>query len=107
MNNYRVDDDLAKVVMMTATIAALILGLIFSGGCASNGRVAVIDWDSRDAAQIEAAQYEDGCIYGDNCDDTQAKSSERAFSAWAELFNMIAAIKVRIRVISVEWAAKD
>lgn len=87
-----------KKLMAVAMVMAL------ACGCASNGRVAVVDWDSREAAQIQAAQYEAGCIYGD---EQQEQQTEKAgFSAWAELFDMITKLRVRIRVISVEWAAK-
>jgi len=107
MQQKRADGDFAKVIVAGAMAGAIILFLLLCCGCASNGRVNVVDFDSREESQIKAAQYEDGCVYGADRTDEQAEKGERAFSAWAELFDMITKLKARIRVISVEWAAKD
>ena len=85
-----------KIIVMAA--------LALCGGCATNGRVSVVDWDSREASQIEAAQYEAGVIFDGG---KEKKETQRAgFAAWQELFDMITKLRVRIRVISVEWSGK-
>lgn len=87
-----------------AVAGVLALALLICAGCASPGRVALAEWDSRDEAQIRACAAETEAFYGDGggCGDTK---DARAFSAWAELFDMVTKLKVRLRLVSVEWGA--
>lgn len=86
-----------------AVAGVLALALLICAGCASPGRVALAEWDSRDEAQIRASAAEAEAFYGDGgCGDAK---DARAFSAWAELFDMVTKLKVRLRLVSVEWGA--
>lgn len=84
-----------------AVAGVVALALLICCGCASPGRVALAEWDSRDEAQIRASAVETEAFYGDGgCGDAK---DARAFSAWAELFDMVTKLKVRLRLVSVEW----
>lgn len=60
-------------------------------GCASNksGCVTGIEWDSRSAEQIAA---------------TQGQSEARVpLTAWGSVMNALGLLRVRIRILTVEW----
>lgn len=86
---------------MKSAMAVCVLMTGLACGCASNVKVSLVDWDSRDAEQLKAAEYVDGVVY----DSASAKNeqTERAgFSAWSEAFDMLTKLRIHLRVASVE-----
>lgn len=90
-----------EIMLWVILIAALIAWL--SGGCASmpeRGYFSVAEFDSRDPEQIVAATPSDTAVY---LGSTTNEAKERSFTAWAALFDMIAKLKVRVRVLTLQW----
>ena len=83
-------------------VLVLTVGLL--GGCASApGRFTGVEWESRSAEQMTAAAATDTAVYNEAA---AAKPVEaRPFSQWQALFDMISGLRVRIRIICVEWGA--
>lgn len=84
-------------------IATLIVGaLLFSSGCCTApGRVALLEWDSRDADQVAAEAKETAAFYGVQADTSKAEP--RSVTAWVAFIEAISKLRVRLRVLSVEW----
>ena len=80
----------------------IVAAALLAGGCASTspGRYTTLEWDSRSPEQITAAAPMDTAVY------TNAGGSAkdaRGFDAWTALFDMISGLRVRIRLVTVEW----
>lgn len=64
------------------------------------GYFSVAEFDSRDPEQITAAVPSDIAVYSQSSSN---EAKERSFTAWAALFDMIAKLKVRVRVLTLQW----
>ena len=67
-------------------------------GCATRGRLSVVDIDLRDASQIEADKSEASVVYQDVSTNATAKSFD-----FSIISTLLSVVKGRIRVLSVEW----
>jgi hypothetical protein len=89
--------------MKVVTSLILVILMLLSVGCVScpeKGRITLINWDSRDAEQLQAAQASDNIIWSER--DMEEKPTPRVFE-WAALFAMISQLKVRIQIVNIEW----
>lgn len=89
-----------EAVLWVILIATIITWL---SGCASipeRGYLSVAEFDSRDPEQISASVPSDIAVYSQN---SSSDAKERSFTAWAALFDMIAKLKVRVRVFTLQW----
>lgn len=97
----------ARGVVAAVVIATLIAGAcaFLCGGCvsgaASRGRVSLVEWDSRDKDQLQAAAELTRAYYGDT--QAPAPQESRSFTAWAALFDMISKLKIKLSLVLVEW----
>lgn len=76
-------------------------------GCKSTvpGRIVGVEWDSRGPEQITAMEATDAAVYGGTGKDKAAPEA-RSFTAWGEMFKMITALRVRLRVATIEWGSE-
>lgn len=84
-------------------LVALLALLVMCCGCASPGRVSVLEWDSRDDAQIRAQAADTAAFYGSSVPAATEKA-EKSATAWAAFLEIVSRLRVRVRVLSVEWA---
>jgi len=82
----------------------ILIGLlsVLTLGCATRGRVAVIDLDMRDKDQIEASQNENSVIYQPTEQKQEVVAQPREPSIFY-LIDFLKIAKMRIRIVSVEW----
>lgn len=95
-------------------ICAISTLCLISAGCLSTqepkktgnlkGNFTLVEFDSRTAEQITAMAPVDLAYASTNCNtcaEGQARE-EKSFS-WVALYEMIAKLKVRIRILTVQW----
>lgn len=94
----------AMVILTLATAACAMLS-----GCgttqAARGKFALVEWDSRDKDQIATSAEEYRAFYGGAAPTNAPAAQSRSFTAWAELFEMITKLKLKLSVIKIEWQA--
>lgn len=83
----------------------LIAGSLLAAGCATKGRMSVVDVDFRDASQIEAGRFEAAVPYATGTTNvpTVVKTESIPPALWGPLMELLKVIKCRIRILSVEW----
>ena len=101
-----VDSDLAKVVGLVTATGALILSLVFSGGCVSPGCVALVDIDLRTPEQIEASRVADTAVFGTQADAMPVEKAALPLAWWEALFKMVTDIEGRVRLLYVAWGGQ-
>ena len=82
----------------------VIIGLLFCvilTGCATKGRVAIIDLDMRDRDQIEASKDENSVVYTSGKPENVVAQPKETSLFYIIDFLKIA--KLRLRIVSVEW----
>lgn len=88
--------------------ALVCLMLLAAPGCATRGRVSVIDFDLREAAQIEAGRFEAAVPYTPSPTNAVppvlAKTEALPVSFWLQMLETLKVLKCRFRVISFEWS---
>ena len=87
----------------------LMLCLLLLCGCATRGRLAVLDIDLRSAEQIAAYAGEAAApytVYGSttNIAKPAAVTQSIPLGWWEKIIKAIAVLRCRIRILSVEWA---
>ena len=82
--------------------ASLLLIVLCLSGCATAGRVALVDWDLRSPAQIQAASHE--VLKPAVPVEPDVVPPEPAdVGVMAKLFDVLKVIEGRVRVLSIEW----
>ena len=91
--------------ILTAVVLAVLLV-----GCATKGRLSLLDLDLRDPEQIAASKFEMAVPYtqGSLLDTNVAMVATATTQAipgviWSEVMDVLKVIKARIRIVSVEW----
>jgi len=95
------------------SVAVLVTGLLWiilaNSGCtsASPGRVTLGEWNSLSAEQMAAIATSDAVVYETASGKTSALEESKNVGAdwWVDLAKIISGLRVRIRVICVEWGA--
>ena len=90
---------------MKKLILIMIIGLALVG-CASPGRMSLIDLDLRTAEQLKEARYETYALYGEPVPETKGDVQTKVFG-WTQVLDFLNVIKGRIRIFSVEWRPTD
>lgn len=85
----------------------LLVGLMLCAGCATQGRLGIVDIDFRKPAQIEAGAREAEAPYRD-CDKDACVEPEVAAQGlplewYTALFDMVTKLECRITLFKLEW----
>jgi len=95
-----------KIVCVLCLIFAMFLSGCISSGSVGNirrGRITLVNWDSRDAEQLKAAQYADGVVYGAQ-PDTDKSTERMGVGVWTEILDLITRLRVHLQVVDIQWA---
>ena len=89
---------------MRPFLYAAMAAMLLASGCATApGQLSIIEWDSRSKEQIEASTKADIAVYETQSAVVKEETSSRAFTEWKAFFDLISGIRVRIRVIWIQW----
>jgi len=80
-------------------VISILVTTILLSGCASRGRLSLIDIDLRSQSQIEAYEKEALIVYQD-APTINAATKSFDFSI---ISTILSAVKGRIKVLSIEW----
>jgi hypothetical protein len=78
---------------------------IITAGCATKGRISLIDLDLRTPEQIIAYQNEADVIYSPDVSPSNNNASVRAAPCfpWDFVIKIVEVVKGRVRILSIEW----
>lgn len=81
--------------------------LMITAGCATKGRISLIDLDLRTPEQIIAYQNEADVIYTpDGCTSNTANNASVRVATtfpWDFVIKIVEVVKGRVRILSIEW----
>jgi hypothetical protein len=89
--------------MKKAFLYSIIPIVIILSGCATKGRLSVIDIDLRTPEQITAYQKEAEVVYQNEESQTVGSSETASKFSWDVVIKLVEVIKGRVRVLSFEW----
>lgn len=88
-------------------LVVVLVILVFCGGCRSTspGRFTLGEWNSMSPEQMTAVTEADTALYESPGESVvrDDKNVDKSFSAWTELAKIISGLRVRIRVLCIEW----
>ena len=86
-------------------IAAAIMAGATATSTLGGGQVSVIEWDSRSPEQIAASVPADTVVFQKQGEAKGGNIVTRAFAEWKALFDMISGLRVRIRLVNIQWGS--
>ena len=81
--------------------SAICITCLLLVGCATRGRLSVVDIDLRTTDQIVAYQQEAAVIY--QSQEKEQPSTGMTGGTWDFIIKLVEVIKGRIRILSFEW----
>jgi hypothetical protein len=94
-------------IMKKSILIFSLLGMLMITGCATRGRISLIDLDLRTPEQIVAYQNEADVIYApDGCTSNTANNASVRVATtfpWDFIIKIVEVVKGRVRILSIEW----